>query len=188
MTRLRGFPPIARSAATRLVLGSMPGEASLAKGEYYGHPRNAFWPILGALLGFDPDAPYVERCEALRRARIALWDVLACCERPGSLDADIVASSIVPNDFGTFFAAHPQIRIIYFNGSTAESAFRRHVRALLPERLRTLPGIRLPSTSPAHAGRSFEAKRAAWSCLLEDAGNAQKNETPPKDSPEGSEV
>ncbi len=83
---------------------------------------------------------------------------------------------------------HPQIRVVYFNGGTAERAFRRHVRPRLPEPLRALPTLRLPSTSPAHAGRSFEAKRIAWSCLLEEAGNAQKNETPSKDSPKGSEV
>jgi double-stranded uracil-DNA glycosylase len=77
---IQSFPPIADAQATRLILGSMPGAASLAAGQYYAHPQNAFWRIMGELLGFAPNAPYADRVEALRRARIAVWDVLQFCE------------------------------------------------------------------------------------------------------------
>ncbi len=144
-----------------LVLGSMPGVASLAAGEYYAHPRNLFWRIVGELYGFDPAAPYRRRTQALRRAGVALWDVVASCARPGSLDADIDEPSIIVNSFTGFLAAHPQIRRVCFNGRKAEAAWRRYV-------LGELPGARkfryelLPSTSPAHAGMSYPRKLRAW--------------------------
>ena len=89
MKRLRGFPPIADRRARVLVLGSMPGEASLAANEYYAFRHNQFWRIAGELAGFAHDAPYARRTAALRRCRIALWDVVASCVRPGSLDSAI---------------------------------------------------------------------------------------------------
>src|SRR5690606_33770370 len=98
VTYIYSFPPIARSDATRLILGSMPGKLSLARSEYYAHPRNVFWSIMAALAGFDASAPYESRCQALRETRIAVWDVLAACIRESSLDADIVSASISPND------------------------------------------------------------------------------------------
>lgn len=158
------FPPVADAAACRLILGSMPGRASLQADRYYAHPRNAFWRIMGDLLGAGPDLPYGERLEKLQAAGIALWDVIAACRRDGSLDADIVGGSVAVNDFAAFFAAHPAISRVYFNGAAAEAAFRRRV----------LPGLagmplqlfRLPSTSPAHAARSYAEKLAAWSTLL----------------------
>ena len=158
--RIRSFPPIAEPNARVLILGSMPGAASLAAGQYYAHPHNAFWRILGALFGFDPHAPYAQRVEAVLNARIAVWDVLATCVRRGSLDADIELSSQRPNDFPRFFAEHPRIEHVFFNGTTAEACFRRCV---IP-RLRgpILPSTRLPSTSPAHASLDFSRKLAAW--------------------------
>jgi hypoxanthine-DNA glycosylase len=108
--RLRGFPPIADRRARILVLGSMPSEASLAAGEYYAFRHNQFWRICGALCGFPADAPYARRQSALKRARIALWDVVASCVRPGSLDADIDETSVRVNDFAAFLTAHPGIR------------------------------------------------------------------------------
>lgn len=158
--RIHGFPPIARADARVLLLGSMPGEASLTAGQYYGHPRNAFWPILSQLLGFDHRIPYEQRVEAVRGAGIAVWDVLASCIRPGSADADIATDSIVVNDFATFFREHPHISAIYCNGSLADSLFRRHVRPLVPSSI--VKYARLPSTSPAHAARSLTEKVAAW--------------------------
>src|ERR1700741_1647656 len=97
--RIRGFPPIADSRARVLVLGSMPSEASLAAGEYYAFRHNQFWRIAGALCGFEPGASYARRQAGLKPARVALWDVLASCVRPGSLDADIEEDSIRVNDF-----------------------------------------------------------------------------------------
>ena len=148
-----------------LILGSMPGEASLAAGEYYAHPRNHFWPIVGAVLGFDPAAPYASRLRALQRARVALWDVLHSCERPGSLDSSIDRASAVPNDFASLFARCRRIRRVCFNGALAEDTFRRRVLPSLGD-LR-LECVRLPSTSPAHASLSLARKRAAWRRALE---------------------
>ncbi|MDR0777330.1 MAG: DNA-deoxyinosine glycosylase [Azonexus sp.] len=162
---LRGLPFAARADARILILGSMPGQASLDLGRYYAHPRNAFWPIMGGLFGAGPELPYEERLQRLKENGIALWDVIAVCERRGSLDADIVPGSVQVNDFAAFFAAHPGIVRLYFNGGAAETAFRRHV---LP-RLAGVspPGCRLPSTSPAHAARGYAEKLAAWSVLAE---------------------
>lgn len=164
MTRVFSFPPIADAAAERLILGSMPGAASLAAGRYYAHPHNAFWPILAELIGFAPEADYATRVAALLAARIALWDVLQSCTREGSLDAQIARASEVPNDFADFFATHPKVTRVYFNGSKAETAFRQRV---LPQiDARRLQFIRLPSTSPAHAARSRDEKLAAWRVII----------------------
>jgi TDG/mug DNA glycosylase family protein len=159
--RLRGFPPIADRRARVLILGSMPSAASLAAGEYYAFRHNQFWRIAGEIAGIAHDAPYARRLAALRRHRIALWDVVASCVRPGSLDSAILAHTIRVNDFAGFLAAHPAIRRICFNGRMAESAWRRHVAPTLAES-RALEYRPLPSTSPAHAGMSYRAKLERW--------------------------
>jgi TDG/mug DNA glycosylase family protein len=159
-----GFPPVAAADARILILGSMPGRASLDVVRYYAHPRNAFWRIMGDLLGAGPELPYEQRLQKLTAAGIALWDVIAACERYGSLDADIVTGSVQANDFATFFAAHPGIVQIYFNGTAAETAFQRHVLPGLGDRVPLLQ--RLPSTSPAHAARGYAEKLSAWSVLV----------------------
>lgn len=163
-TLARSFPPLAGVQARVLILGSMPGQASLNAAQYYAHPRNAFWPIMGALVGAGPELLYPRRVERLQAAGIALWDVLAECERPGSLDADIVAATAQANDFAGLLAGLPALRAIAFNGSAAEQAFRRHVLPGLPELRATL--LRLPSTSPAHAARSLVQKLAEWRAVL----------------------
>ena len=122
MTLSHGFPPVAAPGARVLILGSMPGQASLRAAEYYAHERNAFWRIMGDLLGAGLDLPYAQRLEKLTAAGVALWDVIAACERAGSLDADIVGHSVVPNDFAAFFAAHRSIARVFFNGAAAETA------------------------------------------------------------------
>jgi hypoxanthine-DNA glycosylase len=161
----QGFPPIENPRARVLILGSMPGVASLRAGQYYAHPRNQFWPIMGALLGRDLAAlAYPERVRCLIDAGIALWDVLHACQRPGSLDADIAPASIVANDFTAFFARHPAISHVYFNGAAAERHFNQRVRPLL--QTRPMHFLRLPSTSPAHAALNYPAKLAAWRVLL----------------------
>jgi len=161
--RVRSFAPIAGRNARILILGSMPGRASLEAGQYYAHRHNAFWRIASELLQFDPGAPYRERARALRSARIAVWDVLHSCVRPGSMDAMIDRDSETANDFRRFFRTHRGITHVFFNGAKAEASFRRHV----------LPGIdvplrykRLPSTSPANASVPWRQKLAAWRAIL----------------------
>lgn len=162
--QVESFPPVAGHAATRLILGSMPGVASLTAARYYAHPQNAFWRIMGELLGFEPDASYRQRVDALIAARIALWDVLATCERPGSLDSAIRRDSEVANDVPGLLREQPGIRRIFFNGAAAEAAFRRHHPLLL--RQPGLDFVRLPSTSPAHASLRFDQKSEVWRSAL----------------------
>ena len=142
----------------------MPGRDSLAAGQYYAHPRNLFWKIMAAMLGFEPQLPYRERLTALREARIALWDVMHSCKREGSLDSSIEAATIRPNDFLSFFGAHEQIERVFFNGSTAEATYLRYVLPSLTSL--ELHYTRLPSTSPAHAALSFRQKLAAWRAVV----------------------
>ncbi len=170
MTRVRGFAPIADARATVLILGSMPGQASLRAGQYYAHPHNAFWRILGALVGAEPALPYDARVRALRAARMALWDVIASCARGTSLDADIEDGSLVPNDFAAFFAQHPKITRVYFNGTKAGECYRRRVLPGLPRAALTYR--RLPSTSPANASWSYARKLAAWRAIVQGSGHA----------------
>ena len=161
---VQSFAPVADRRAEVLILGSMPGRDSLAAGQYYAHPRNLFWRIMAAMLGFEPQLRYRDRLNALRAARIALWDVMHSCRRAGSLDASIEASTIEPNDFASFFGRHRRIARVFFNGSTAEATYLRHVLPSV-ESL-GLRYTRLPSTSPAHAALSFEMKLAAWRVVL----------------------
>jgi len=157
-----GFPPIARDDARVLVLGSLPGRASLQARQYYAHPRNAFWPIMCALTGAG--GSYATRCSTLEEYGVALWDVLAQSERPGSLDADIRTGTAVANDFEHFFARHRQLQLVCFNGARSQQLFRRFVA----------PGLSgvdlryalLPSTSPAHAAMSCAEKLAAWRGII----------------------
>lgn len=164
-SRVQGFPPLIGTGARVLVLGSMPGVASLRQQQYYGHPRNAFWPIAGAVCGFDVQADYQTRCDALMASEIGLWDVLQACERPGSLDASIDANSIVPNDFQMFFRMYPSIERVCFNGAKASAVYRRHVLPTL-DQSRALQYVDLPSTSPAHAAMSLAEKMLVWQCGL----------------------
>lgn len=165
MTLLQAFPPVAAPGAHTLILGSMPSVASLAAAHYYAHPRNLFWPIVGELLRFAPDAPYPDRVAALSARGYALWDVLGSCRRAGSLDSAIEANSIEINDFATFLSIYSGIDRIFFNGAFAADLFRRRVMPTLGERGEALVCTRLPSTSPANASISRERKRAAWAAI-----------------------
>jgi TDG/mug DNA glycosylase family protein len=163
--QIHSFPPIASPLSQVLILGTMPGKASLRARQYYAHPRNLFWPILGAILGIDPAHPYEARVAAVRAAGLAVWDVLRSCTRASSLDSDIDAPSAVPNDFATFLAEHPRIRRICFNGATAEALYTRHVRPGLVL-ARDLDHLRLPSTSPANASVPLAEKLRAWRSIV----------------------
>ena len=162
---VRSFAPIERRSARVLVLGSVPGAASLLAGRYYAYPHNAFWPIMGELFGAGPTLAYGKRIQILRRAGMALGDVMASCVREGSLDGDIDEASIVPNDFRAFFAAHPQVEHVFFNGAKAEHCFHRYVRPQFSDR--GLRFTRLPSTSPAHASLSLAQKLEAWRAVAD---------------------
>jgi hypoxanthine-DNA glycosylase len=142
----------------------MPGVKSLAAVQYYAHPQNAFWRIMGELIGFDHRDDYMTRVAALQAAGIAVWDVLQSCQREGSLDARIETASQVTNDFNALFQAHPQLMTVCFNGAKAESVFRKVVLPGLAPSDRHY--IRLPSTSPAHAALPYAQKRALWRLAL----------------------
>lgn len=162
MPQVHSFPPIANTQARVLILGSMPGKLSLQAQQYYAHPRNAFWPILGELFGARADLPYPSRIQMLKANGIALWDVLKSCTREGSLDSDIDDASIIANDFASFHRAYPDIAYVFFNGAKAEACYRKHVLPGLDSPLTPLQYQRLPSTSPAHASLSHAQKLEAW--------------------------
>ncbi len=162
-----GFPWVADARARVLVLGSMPGVASLEAAEYYAHPRNAFWEVMGALFAAGRDLAYVARLARLRAAGIALWDVVHRCHRPGSLDAAIDRDSVEPNDFAALFAACPHLHSVFFNGGTAQVLYRHLVLPTDPAPGRRLAYLRLPSTSPAYAALDFSAKLARWRSVRE---------------------
>lgn len=175
MDAITSFAPIATDRASVLILGSMPGIASLNAGEYYAHPRNQFWPIICQLLHIDTLCSYDARRKAMNDRGIAVWDVIKTCTRYGSLDSAINKKSIITNDFDSFFELHPSICHVFFNGTTAETLFRRHFLAKLQNKPRNaLIYTRLPSTSPAHAALSIEQKLTAWKAVT-DATSAQSN-------------
>jgi hypoxanthine-DNA glycosylase len=158
MQSSEGFPPVERADARILILGSLPGQRSIDEQQYYAHPKNAFWPIMKALIGTD--GSYEERLADLLTNQIALWDVLASSVRPGSLDGQIQLDSARANDFESFFAEHAEIRLIAFNGKKAEQLFKRFVDSSLigPE----IHQASLPSTSPAYAAMPFSGKLDLW--------------------------
>ena len=150
-----------------LVLGSFPGQASLQKQEYYGHPHNGFWRIMGELLGFDVALSYPERVNMLKRNRVALWDVLTRCSRKGSLDSSILKDSMVLNDFENFFEKNNLIHTILFNGALAEAQFKKYMIESDTINFSNFEFHRLPSTSPAMATLSLSEKIKAWAILVE---------------------
>lgn len=166
MPTLIGLPPIENPAARLLVLGSMPGAASLRAGRYYGHPQNLFWHFMECLVGVGRTLPYEERVDRLVASGVALWDVIASCEREGSLDSAIRGARA--NDFGDFFARHPRLRLVAFNGAAAEQTFLRHApQDVVPTDVQMR---RLPSTSPANRQFDTDSKLAAWRAAFADAG------------------
>jgi TDG/mug DNA glycosylase family protein len=163
--QVHSFPPIASGTPRVLILGTMPGRVSLRDRQYYAHPQNLFWRIVGGILGFDPAIPYEARVASVQSAGIAVWDVLKSCVRPSSLDSSIDAASAVPNDFATFLAEHRHIRRICFNGATAEALFMKRVRPHLVAGA-DVQHMRLPSTSPANASIPLSEKIRAWQAIV----------------------
>ena len=165
MTKVSSFPPIHHPSARVLILGSMPGVASLNAYQYYAHPRNRFWSIMSQLFSIPLELEYEQRCSQLIRNNIALWDVLASCQRTGSLDSNISSNSIVTNDFNTFLHDHNDIVYVFFNGTKAEKEYVKRVIPSLDEVHVHIQYQRLPSTSPAMASITLEQKIDHWSIV-----------------------
>lgn len=156
-----GFPPAYRNDAKLLILGSLPGKRSIAQSQYYGHPRNIFWKLLSSYIGIAADADYANRLQAALDNKIALWDVMASAQRPGSLDSSIDKSSVLVNLIPELIATLPQLSTIILNGGAAmryfkQAGFVEHCVSL------GLAVEHLPSTSPAYAVLSYEQKLAHW--------------------------
>lgn len=150
------FPPVIREDTKLLVLGSLPGRASLAAGRYYANPRNLFWRLIGAAVGRELERlDYEDRLAALLDAGVGLWDTVASAERPGSLDANIRLHEA--SDLATLVATLPSLRAIAFNGATAARIGRKELGET-----RGLSLVDLPSSSPAYASLPYEKKRARW--------------------------
>ncbi len=167
MVLLRGLAPVEGPMAGILILGSFPGERSLSAGQYYAHPQNRFWRTVGAALDVPVASDYTARTRLLRAHRIALWDVLAGCERRGSLDSAIAAGSEVPNDLSALVARQPELRRILINGKKAADLFARFI---VPEEFWPDLGIHvqvMPSTSPANA-RDIAGQWRTWTAGLGD--------------------
>ena len=167
--RLHSFAPLARADARLLILGSMPGDASLAAQQYYAHPQNQFWLIMERLCGAERSLSYAGRLERLQCCRVALWDVLQSCVRRGSLDAAIERHSAVPNDIPQLLRTHRDIVRLCCNGATAYQALQRFYGAQLKREFPQLLCLQLPSTSPAHARMPLADKLVAWEAALRNA-------------------
>ena len=161
-----GFPAVEPKRARILILGTLPSAESIRQGQYYAHPRNAFWPIMGELFGAGRELAYAARLSKLAAQGVMLWDVLRAAQRPGSLDSAIHPRRLAPNAIPDLLARHPELETIAFNGGAAEALFRRHAAKACGERLGGVARVRLPSTSPAHAGRTYAQKLAAWRAAL----------------------
>jgi hypoxanthine-DNA glycosylase len=155
--RKASFPAVVDASTRVLILGSLPGDASLALAQYYGHPRNAFWRLLEGVLATPLVAlPYEDRLATLLARGVGLWDVIGEADRRGSLDAAI--QDATANDLVALVETLPALRAVAFNGGTAATLGGK----LLGGRL---PTLALPSSSPAHAARSFAEKAEAWAAL-----------------------
>jgi TDG/mug DNA glycosylase family protein len=158
-----GLAPVTGNEPRVLILGSFPSVLSLEKQEYYGNPKNRFWAIMEELFAVPAGLPYPDRIALLTQHGIALWDVVRTCERPGSADNRIL--NPVPNDIAGFIRAHPTLRLVALNGSTAGRLYHRLME------VPPLPSVTLPSTSPANAAVPFGEKIRRWKII---AGNFEK--------------
>jgi TDG/mug DNA glycosylase family protein len=154
--RRRGLPPVLAPGIRIMVLGSFPGEVSLAEGQYYAHPRNQFWPLMSAILGEAlATLPYRDRLARITARGIGLWDTIVACRREGSLDGAIRAASLA--EAARVRRAAPVLSLVCFNGTTAARAAPRWQAA-------GFATLALPSSSPAHT-RPFGEKLAAWRAI-----------------------
>ncbi|MGA3159234.1 MAG: DNA-deoxyinosine glycosylase [Steroidobacteraceae bacterium] len=160
--RVASFAPLAAPDARVLILGTMPGVASLAAAQYYAHPRNQFWTLMGELCGARAELPYAQRCRILLERGVALWDVFSSCVRPGSADSAIELAGAQLNDLVAFIDAHPALERILCNGRLAHQSYRRNSAAQVTAKFPRLQVVAVPSTSPAHAGMRAAQKLVVW--------------------------
>lgn len=160
MTLIHSFDPVIDENSRVLILGSMPGQVSLEKGQYYAHPQNQFWTLIFSIFKIQPCAVYAEKTSFLKSRKIALWDVIKECQRLGSSDSKIINPVI--NDFGNLFIHYSNIQCILFNGKKAGQLFEKYNRNITTS---DIEFIILPSSSPANAGISLNNKLEAWSRL-----------------------
>lgn len=165
MAVLHGLAPVEPRDARVLILGSMPGAASLQAQQYYAHPQNLFWPFMEELLGIPRTLPYERRVRELARRHVALWDVIASCRRPGSLDSNI--RDATPNNFRAFMQRHRTLKAIGLNGRAAQAMFLKHAAPMLGNTLDPVDLIMLPSSSPANASIPRADKLKAWARIGE---------------------
>lgn len=164
VTQVESFAPVIGTCPRILILGSMPGVASLEAVQYYAHPRNVFWPIMGELFGIDASTDYARRVAQISRQPVVLWDTLKRCYRPGSLDSAITRDSVEANEIPELLEEYAQIRAVACNGAASANYFRKLVLPRISESIELLP---MPSTSPANAAMNFDQKLAAWRHLLD---------------------
>lgn len=158
------LPPVIDESTKVLILGSMPSQLSLQKQQYYGNPRNHFWPIIGKILNCEIPSDYDERIKLLKKHHIGLWDTIQSCEREGSSDASI--RNVIPNDFKNLFLKYPNIRILLFNGGKSYSVFKKYMGL---ELLKQVDYAKMPSTSPIPGKniKTFDEKVEEWRVIEE---------------------
>ncbi|MFT6265153.1 MAG: hypoxanthine-DNA glycosylase [Oleiphilaceae bacterium] len=170
----QGLLPILGEAPVVLILGSMPSVKSLENQQYYAHPQNAFWWVMSELFGFDKLESYDVRTTYLKQKKIAVWDVIKTCHRPGSLDSAIDSTSIQANDFSTLLSEKTSIKLVVFNGQAAQKIYKKHVlsvndihREAANCSIKNYAGdfLVMPSTSPANAAIKREVKLDQWRAL-----------------------
>lgn len=177
MNPVNSFQPVMGEQPRVLILGSMPGVRSLEQQRYYAHPRNAFWPIISALLQQPLPENYSDRLQMLCNGQLAVWDVIAQCYREGSLDSAIEADQLVFNPIDQLIEQHPSIEAIAVNGGAAHSWLKRGLRSKQLNFTREIEILSLTSTSPANARLNFEQKLANWQSLLNYLPNPVPNDS-----------
>ncbi|MFT7185726.1 MAG: TDG/mug DNA glycosylase family protein [Pseudohongiellaceae bacterium] len=170
----QGLLPILGEAPAVLILGSMPSVKSLESQQYYAHPQNAFWWIMSELFSFDPLEPYEVKVNHLKQKRVAVWDVIKACHRPGSLDSAIDSTSIQANDFSMLLSGKTSIKLVIFNGQAAQKIFNKHALSVGKKKHETVSCrinnyagdfLLMPSTSPANAATKRDMKLNQWRAL-----------------------
>ncbi len=169
MPFIESFEPVIGADPKVLILGSIPGIASLQAQQYYAHPRNAFWPIMAELFDVEWSAEYEIRIQQVKKLPVVLWDTLKACHREGSLDSAITKDRLEANDIIGLLKLQPNIRLIAFNGAASEKYFKQTVAKLLTDD-KPVDRILLPSTSPAHASKNVQQKIEDWKVITRYLG------------------